>query len=116
MTRSARAREADGMNEKRPADPWDVLGVSADADQAAIRSAYLRAIKEHPPEREPERFEAIRDAYAALRDPRARFIRQLTSTDPEAPVASVLSGDESSREYVGIDRWLGAIAEDDDAG
>ena len=50
-----------------------MLGISADADEEQIRAAYIRKVKEHPPDRSPEEFERIRDAYASLRDPRRRM-------------------------------------------
>ena len=46
------------------------LGVSATASEEEIRAAYLSKVKEFPPDRSPLEFEAIRDAYDALCDPR----------------------------------------------
>ena len=50
-------------------DPYDVLGVDRDADDEAIRRRYLELVRENPPERAPERFAEIREAYDRLRDP-----------------------------------------------
>jgi preprotein translocase subunit Sec63 len=50
-------------------DPYDVLGVDRDADDEAIRRRYLELVRQHPPERAPERFAEIREAYDRLRDP-----------------------------------------------
>ena len=50
-------------------DPYEVLGVARDADEQAIRRRYLELVRQHPPEREPERFAVIREAYDRLRDP-----------------------------------------------
>ena len=44
-------------------DPREVLGVSQDAGEEEIRAAYVRKVKEHPPDRSPEEFERIRNAY-----------------------------------------------------
>jgi hypothetical protein len=44
-----------------------LLGVHADDDRTKVRRAYLRAIKEAPPERDPERFMLLREAYDLLR-------------------------------------------------
>ena len=44
-------------------DPREVLGVNQDAGEEEIRAAYVRKVKEHPPDRTPEEFERIRDAY-----------------------------------------------------
>lgn len=56
------------MNEPIPRDPYRVLGLRPDASDAAIREAYLNLVQQHPPEREPERFAVIREAYERIRD------------------------------------------------
>ncbi len=53
-------------------DPFQLLGLGLDADDDAVRSAYRVAVRQHPPEREPEIFKRIRAAYEALRDPTVR--------------------------------------------
>lgn len=50
-------------------DPFTVLGVSRDADEAEIRARYLQLVKQFPPDREPEKFREIRAAYDATKDP-----------------------------------------------
>ncbi|MEZ4249855.1 MAG: hypothetical protein R3B99_16615 [Polyangiales bacterium] len=45
----------------------ELLGIEpGECDEKVIRRAYLRAIKKAPPEREPERFQALREAYETL--------------------------------------------------
>ncbi|MCA9612437.1 MAG: hypothetical protein KC586_06725 [Myxococcales bacterium] len=47
----------------------ELLGLEADErDAKTIRRAYLRAIKTASPERDPDRFQALREAYECLRD------------------------------------------------
>jgi curved DNA-binding protein CbpA len=58
-------------------DPYDVLGLDRTADEAAIRRRYLELVREHPPDRSPERFAAIREAYDQLRDPAVRLGAQI---------------------------------------
>jgi curved DNA-binding protein CbpA len=58
-------------------DPYDVLGVERSADEAQIRRRYLELVRQHPPDRDPERFAAIRAAYEQLRDPVVRLEAQL---------------------------------------
>jgi curved DNA-binding protein CbpA len=58
-------------------DPFLVLNVPMDADDAAIHSAYLNALKSCPPERDVKRFEAIRAAYESIRDKRSRLAYML---------------------------------------
>ncbi|EXJ15733.1 J domain-containing protein [Imhoffiella purpurea] len=65
-------------------DPYLVLGVADDADDAQIERAYRQGIKTYPPERDPERFQALRAAYEALRTRRARLAHRLfDSSEPE---------------------------------
>src|SRR3954469_17832060 len=58
-------------------DPYDVLGLDRTADAAAIRRRYLELVREHPPDRSPERFAAIRAAYDQLHDPAIRLGAQI---------------------------------------
>lgn len=92
-------------------DPYRVLEVAPNAVESEIRQAYLRKVKEHPPEEDSRGFERIRDAYMSLRDPRGRVRRLLLETDPEAPIASLLDAAEVQRRFVGPDPWLAALKE-----
>lgn len=58
-------------------DPYDTLGLRADADDDAIRRRYLALVREFPPERAPERFAAVRTAYERLRDRDTRLKHRL---------------------------------------
>jgi hypothetical protein len=48
-------------------EAFRTLGVALGADAKAVRRAYLELIKLHPPERDPERFKHIREAFECLR-------------------------------------------------
>ena len=37
-------------------DPFTVLGVAEDADDAEIRRRYLALVRDFPPDRDPDRF------------------------------------------------------------
>jgi curved DNA-binding protein CbpA len=54
-------------------NPYLILRVSPQAGDTEIRRAYLDAIREYPPEREPERFQAISHAYEQIRDEKSRL-------------------------------------------
>jgi curved DNA-binding protein CbpA len=49
-------------------NPYLVLGLPPDADDQRIRQAYLDAVKAAPPDHEPERFQAVSQAYEAIKD------------------------------------------------
>lgn len=85
-----------------------LLGLDHGAGLEEMRAAYLQRIHEHPPDKDPEAFEQIRDAYDLLRDPVRRITRMLSTVDPERPLVDLL-GDETPRCHVGPDRWLAAI-------
>lgn len=63
-------------------DPYLTLGVSEDADDDAIETAYLEGIKRCPPERDARRFETLRAAYETLRTRRDRVAYDLFDASP----------------------------------
>ncbi|HEY2015698.1 MAG TPA: J domain-containing protein [Bryobacteraceae bacterium] len=90
-------------------DAREVLGIPPNAGEEEIRAAYLRKVKEHPPDRAPEEFEKIRDAYDTLRDPRRRMRDLLLSVHPEVPLASLLGEHGKERRFVGPQPWLDVL-------
>lgn len=81
------------------------MGIGPDAGEEEIRAAYLRKVKEHPPDRSPEQFEKVRDAYEILRDPRRRMRDMLTSADPLATFASLAEELQPERRFTGPRLW-----------
>jgi len=67
-------------------------------------------VKEHPPDRSPEEFERIRDAYDSLRDPRRRMRDRLLSVDPFAPFVSIIELKARHR-FAGPRPWLEVLKE-----
>jgi DnaJ-class molecular chaperone len=59
-------------------NPYEVLGIPADAAENDIRSAYRKLAMRYHPDRNPgdasaeEKFKQVSEAYATLRDPEAR--------------------------------------------
>ena len=92
-------------------DPWVILGVPVHADDNQIRTAYLQKVKDYPPDRMPEQFEWIRDAYEDLRDPGRRSKRMIISANPKADLVSLLSDGSNERCFVGPGPWLAALKE-----
>lgn len=74
-------------------DPFAVLDLPGDADEATIRRRYLELVRKHPPERDPEQFARIRAAYDEARDPARRLEAMLfrgASTDSVEAIAADL--------------------------
>lgn len=90
-------------------DPWAVLGLPVGACDADVRGAYLRKVKQYPPERAPEQFERVRDAYEDLCDPRRRGRRILESADPCAELVSLLDDDAAQRRFTGPGPWQAVL-------
>ena len=80
-----------------------------EAGDEEIRVAYVRKVKEHPPDRSPEEFEKIRDAYETLRDPRRRMRDLLLAANPHAPLVSLLDGAIPLRRFAGPAPWFEAL-------
>jgi DnaJ-class molecular chaperone len=72
-------------------DPYEVLGLELSADEAAIRRRYLELVRQHPPEREPQRFAEIREAYDRVRDPIVHLENQLFDTQTTQTLDSLLA-------------------------
>ncbi len=66
-------------------DPYRTLGITAEADDAAVRSAYLTAIRACPPERNAVQFERIRAAFESLSNARKRRSHALFDVSPPTP-------------------------------
>ena len=47
------------------------------ADDAQIRQRYLELVRKFPPDRAPERFAEIREAFDSLKDPLAQLDRHI---------------------------------------
>jgi len=54
-------------------NPYLILRLSPSAGDAEIRRAYLDAIRDFPPEREPQQFQAISQAYEQIRNEKSRL-------------------------------------------
>ncbi|MCF8210913.1 MAG: hypothetical protein K9K38_16170 [Rhodoferax sp.] len=66
-------------------DPYQLLGISRSADDAAVRAAYLAAVRLWPPERDAERFAALRKAFDAVATARLRLAHDLFNREPPTP-------------------------------
>jgi curved DNA-binding protein CbpA len=73
------------------ADPYEILGIAQGASETEIRSRYLELVREHPPDRDPERFAAVREAYEQLRDPVTRMRTALFKLRDTESIPSILA-------------------------
>ena len=71
-------------------DPFALLGVDETADDETVRTAYLQQVRACPPDRHPERFQAIRTAYEAIADGRDRMAARLFHA-PRPDLSALLS-------------------------
>ena len=80
-------------------DPYYILGVPLNADNEAIRAAYLGAIRACPPESDRQRFEQVRAAYEAIATVRGRLKHALfdTTASTTADVLNAISGNYPPR-------------------
>jgi len=62
-----------------------LLDLADDADTKAIRRAYRKAVAAHPPDRDPERFRQVRQAYELLTNPMKRAAGLLDCPVTHAP-------------------------------
>jgi hypothetical protein len=85
--------------------PTEILGVAANASEDEIRRAYLEKVKQFPPDRSPEEFERIRDAWEKLRDPRSRAKAMLLAPDVNVPLVSLVDGHKQRRIFAGPQPW-----------
>ncbi len=58
-------------------DPYTILGIDPQADDATIRQRYLQLVREFPPEHAPEKFAAIRAAYEQVQSLESRVSYRL---------------------------------------
>lgn len=81
---------------KASVNPFEVLGIRIDADEATVRARYLELVRQYPPDRDPAMFTKVRHAYEAASDPivMARRLIEAAQSDPQ-PWAELL--DEQSQ-------------------
>lgn len=92
-------------------NPFTVLGLEETADDEAVRAAYLAALRKSPPDRDPEGFRRIRDAYEALQDTERRLALRLFGPPPLANLEEFLDAFPEERHHVGPGLWLNVLRE-----
>jgi DnaJ-class molecular chaperone len=95
--------------------PYLVLDVPETATDDDVRRAYLLKIREFPPERAPDEFQRVCDAYALIKTEldRARLrLFGMPRTNSGLHLAEVVPKERKSdkRFNVGVNAWIEAIA------
>ena len=62
--------------------PFELLEVAEDATNEAIKKAYLRKVREYPPERDAVAFQRIRTAFEYIETDRRRLDYRLFHHEP----------------------------------
>jgi curved DNA-binding protein CbpA len=92
-------------------NPFAVLGLDEDAADADVRTAYLAAVRAHPPDRDPTGFQRIREAYDAVRDEDRRLDLRLFGPPPLDRLEALPEAFPDERRHVGPDSWLAVLRE-----
>ncbi len=71
-------------------DAYAILGLPADSDDETIRRRYLELVRRFSPERHPERFAAIRQAYESLRNLDTRVRHRLFEAGRSESVEAII--------------------------
>jgi curved DNA-binding protein CbpA len=71
-------------------DPYAVLNLPPESDDATIRRRYLELVRQFSPEQHPEKFAAIRQAYEKLRDLDTRLRYRLFETGKNESVDAII--------------------------
>jgi DnaJ-domain-containing protein 1 len=72
-------------------DAYEILGIEPSSSDEQIRHRYLELVRQHPPDRDPQRFAEIRAAYDRLRDPVTRLEKLLFQVDTNDTLDAVIS-------------------------
>ena len=73
-------------------NPYAILGISEDAEDQAVRKAYLTLVKRYPPERDEKRFQLINKAFEKIKTEqnRSRYNLFNQEIEGETPITSLL--------------------------
>jgi curved DNA-binding protein CbpA len=78
------------------ADPYTILGLPPDSSDETIRRRYLMLVRTYTPDRAPERFTAIREAYEKLRDPVTRLQYRLFEAGKDDSLEAIIADAKAS--------------------
>lgn len=94
--------------------PYEILGISENADQNTVRRAYLEKIRRYTPEDSPEMFGKIADAYALVKDETARAklrVFGLPGKKTGVRLRDLVLKGKKTRQRIGVTAWLDLLRE-----
>lgn len=92
--------------------PYVTLGLPETAADADVREAYVRLLRQYPPESAPDVFQQISDAYNAIKSEEDRAtIRLFGQLYDRRPLAEIAPSFHVERQRAGIQAWLQAVKE-----
>lgn len=101
-------------------NPFTVLNVPFDCDDATVRRAWQAAVQANPPEKDPERFQAVQEAWQRLQTERDRWDVRLSLPAGHGPTDGPLralvnylrlSGRGSRLDAPGLRSWIAYCAQ-----
>ncbi|MFV1958348.1 MAG: J domain-containing protein [Planctomycetota bacterium] len=90
-------------------NPYEVLDITEEADDEAVHRAYLAAVRRHPPDRDPDAFARIRDAYEMLRRAEQRTAMRIFGVPEVEALEDLERVLPHSKRFVGPGPWLEAL-------
>ncbi len=58
-------------------NPFEILGITADADDTTVREAYLAKLRFFPPDKDPKGFTRLQEAFQAVQTEEKRLAASL---------------------------------------
>ncbi|HFQ80468.1 MAG TPA: molecular chaperone DnaJ [Desulfobacterales bacterium] len=89
--------------------PFQILGLNSDADDEAIKNAYLTGVKKYSPDQHPREFQRLRAAYEMIKTPEARlsfrlFAASLPDMDDLCDILAVAAPADKTGPRAGVMR------------
>ena len=95
-------------------NPYEVLAVGTDDDDETIRQAYLAAVRRFPPDRRPQDFQRICEAYERIKNEESRLALLLFEPAQGETLDDLLAEERCrtlSRRRIGLSSLLSLLSE-----
>ncbi|MBI4578765.1 MAG: J domain-containing protein [Planctomycetes bacterium] len=95
-------------------NPYQALNVGINADDETIRQAYLAAVRRFPPDRSPQEFQRISEAYGRIKTEDDRLALLLFEPGQGETIDDLLAEERcrTSRRRIGLSSLLSLLNED----